>query len=230
MSTEHAPRRREDGMSGRDASFEHDAPSGPGAPSGLDGPSGRDASSGREDAPAELDASRLAAVISPLRRALLAATRAEADLPELAEAQIDVLRTLPRGTSRGPAEIADRLRLNRSTVSNLLGAMQSDGLVERTPDPADGRRVVVQSSEKALDLFDRFDTAHSTLVARATAALADDDRRALAQALPALERLCAVLTDANAVLTHSNDLSTGTSTALTDTDAAASAPDPTETS
>lgn len=140
-----------------------------------------------------LDAARLAAVISPLRRALLAATRAEAALPELAEAQIDVIRALPRGTSRGPAEIADRLRLSRPTVSNLLGTMEAEGLVERAPDPSDGRRVTVRASARALDLFDRFDAANAALVARATEALGDEDRAALGRALPALENLCTVL-------------------------------------
>ncbi|KJL20354.1 MarR family protein [Microbacterium oxydans] len=140
------------------------------------------------------DAARLAAVISPLRRTLLAATRAEAGLPELAEAQIDVLRTLPRGTSRGPADIAAQLRLSRPTVSNLLGTMQTEGLIERDLDPSDGRRVVVRASARALGLFDRFDAVHSAVVARASRELDDRDRAALDAALPALERLCAVLT------------------------------------
>ncbi len=144
------------------------------------------------------DAVRLASVISPLRRALLAATRAEAHLPELAEAQIDVIRALPRGTAKGPAQIAAQLRLSRPTVSNLLGTMEAEGLVERSPDPSDGRRVVVRASARALDLFDRFDAANSRLVAEAAAALDDGERAALAEALPVLERLCAILGSADA--------------------------------
>lgn len=139
------------------------------------------------------DAARLAGVISPLRRALLAATRAEAGLPELSDAQIDVIRALPRGTSTGPAEIAARLRLSRSTVSNLLGTMEGEGLIERRPAPSDGRRVMVQASAKALDLFDRFDAANSALVAQATSRLDDEERTALAAAVPVLERLCDLL-------------------------------------
>lgn len=140
------------------------------------------------------DAARLAAVISPLRRALLAAARADARLPELSEAQIDVLRALPRGTARGPAQIAAQLRLSRPTVSNLLSSMEAETLIERTPDPTDGRRVVVRASARALDLFDRFDAANSALVAKASADLDDDDRAALTAALPVLERLCTALT------------------------------------
>lgn len=143
----------------------------------------------------DFDPARLAAVISPLRRALLAATRAEAGLPELAEAQIDVLRTLPRGTLRGPAEIATQLRLSRPTVSNLLATMQAQELIERAADPSDGRRVVVRASERALDLFDRFDAVNSSLVERVSRELSEGDRTALAAALPALERLCSVLTE-----------------------------------
>lgn len=171
----------------------------PSARAGGEAPSSHDdapVASAHDDAaaPESLDATRFAAVISPLRRALLAATRADADLPELPDAQIDILRALPRGTARGSAEIADVLRLQRSTVSNLLGAMQADGLVVRSPDPRDGRRVMVRASARALDLFDRFDAAHSALVERATAELPAAERAALALAVPALEQLCAVLT------------------------------------
>lgn len=158
---------------------------------------------------AELDAARLAAVISPLRRALLSATRAAAALPELSEAQIDVLRALPRGTAKGPAEIAAQLRLGRPTVSNLLGGMESEGLIERAPDPSDGRRVVVTASPRALDLFERFDASSSRLVVEASASLSASERATLEAAIPALEHLCVVLAGA---------------------DAAASAPTSTETS
>lgn len=159
---------------------------------------GSEGEAGPGAAPAELDASRLAAVISPLRRAVLSATRAAARLPELSEAQIDVLRTLPRGTAKGPAEIAAQLRLGRPTVSNLLGGMESEGLIERAPDPSDGRRVVVTASLRALDLFERFDSASARLVIDASTLLSTADRTALSAALPALERLCVLLTGADA--------------------------------
>lgn len=145
-----------------------------------------------------VDPARLAAVISPLRRALLAATRAEAGLPELSEPQIDIIRALPRHTARGPAEIAAQLRLSRPTVSNLLGAMEADGLVIRSPDPSDGRRIVVRASDRALALFDRFDVASSALVRQAIATLDFEQRATLAAAVPVLERLCAVLSGADA--------------------------------
>ena len=149
--------------------------------------------------PTGLDAARLASVISPLRRTLLAAARAAEHLPEIPDAQIEIVRALPRGTVASPGELAGRLRLSRSTVSNLLTAMEANGLVERRPRPGNHRHVDVLATEKALDLFDRFDLASGNLVARAAATLPEADRAALAAAVPALERLRDALTDAKDV-------------------------------
>jgi DNA-binding MarR family transcriptional regulator len=142
-----------------------------------------------------LDAARLAAVISPLRRTLLAAARAAEHLPEIPDAQIEIVRALPRGTVSSPGELAGRLRLSRSAVSNLLTAMEAGGLVERRPRPGSPRHVDVLATAKALDLFDRYDLASGDLVARAAATLPAEDQAALAAAVPALERLRDALTD-----------------------------------
>ncbi len=137
----------------------------------------------------DFDPARLAAVISPLRRTLLAAARRAERLPEIPDAQIEIIRALPRGTATTPGELAERLNLSRPTVSNLLRAMDVAGLVTRAPHAGDRRQVQVCVSAKALDLFERFDLAGAALVADAAATMPAADRRALAAALPALERL-----------------------------------------
>jgi DNA-binding MarR family transcriptional regulator len=143
----------------------------------------------------ELDPARLAAVISPLRRTLLAAARAAEHLPEIPDAQIEIVRALPRGTVSAPGELADRLGLSRSTVSNLLTTMEAAGLIERRPRAGDRRHVEVLATARALDLFDRFDLASGDLLADAAATLTPADRAALAAAVPALERLRDALSD-----------------------------------
>lgn len=140
--------------------------------------------------------SRLAAVISPLRRTLLAAARERGGLPDIPDAQIEVVRALlpaSGGAERGPAELAEALHLNRSTVSNLLGAMEADGLVQRRRAAGDGRRVVVAPSPRAVDLFGRFDQAAGEILRDALESLDPADRTAVAAAVPALERLAAAL-------------------------------------
>ncbi|WP_328395967.1 MarR family transcriptional regulator [Nocardia sp. NBC_00416] len=136
-----------------------------------------------------LDPARLAAVISPLRRTLLTAARAVERLPEIPDAQIEIIRALPRGSVTTSGELAGRLGLSRSTVSNLLTAMEASGLIERRPRPGDRRRIEIRTTARARDLFDRFDLASSALVTDAAATLDPADRAALAAALPALEHL-----------------------------------------
>ncbi|MEV5646993.1 MarR family transcriptional regulator [Nocardia sp. NPDC052254] len=135
------------------------------------------------------DSARLAAVISPLRRTLLNATRAVEHLPEIPDAQIEIIRALPPGTAVTSGELAHHLGLSRPTVSNLLTTMEAAGLIERCPRPGDRRRVDILTTARARDLFARFDTASSTLMSGAVGTLDPADRAALTAALPALERL-----------------------------------------
>lgn len=142
---------------------------------------------GSADGSAEL--ARLNLLVSPLRRALLKGARAAADLPDIPDAQIELLRAVPRGVHRSPGELAAELGLGRSTVSNLLKLLEQAGLVERATSGTDGRRVAVRATERALDLLERFDRASGALVAEAAAGLGGDERRALLAAVPVLERL-----------------------------------------
>jgi DNA-binding MarR family transcriptional regulator len=139
--------------------------------------------------PEAFDVARFSGLISPLRRSLLRAARESEHLPDLPDAQIEVLRALPEGTTRSPVELADDLSLNRTTVSNLLRAMEADGLITREPGALDRRRVEVLASPKAHSLLERFDTASAAILAESLADLARTDVVALAAALPALERL-----------------------------------------
>ena len=136
-----------------------------------------------------LDAGRLAAVVSPLRRALLAAAREREGLPDIPDAQIEVLRALPRGTMASPGGLAEALGLGRSTISNLLASMERAGLIARRTRTDDRRQVDVVASAEALSYFDRFDLASAAIVADAAASLSADDLAALRAAVPALERL-----------------------------------------
>lgn len=139
------------------------------------------------------DAGRLAAVVSPLRRALLAAAREREGLPDIPDAQIEVIRALPRGTVSSPSALARSLGLGRSTISNLLAGMERSGLVARRARTDDRRQVDVEASAEALTYFDRFDRAAAAIVADAAASLSPHDLTALEAAVPALERLRDVL-------------------------------------
>lgn len=134
-------------------------------------------------------AARLGSLISPLRRSLLGVARSAEHLPEIPDAQIEVLRALPVGTERTPGELAAELGLSRPTISNLLRDMEGTGLITRRGATEDRRRVLVAASARAIDLLDRFDRASATVIAEVLDRLGDEDRRALDDAVGALERL-----------------------------------------
>ncbi|MDT0610974.1 MarR family winged helix-turn-helix transcriptional regulator [Streptomyces lancefieldiae] len=139
-------------------------------------------------------ATGLGGLLGPLRRAVLRATRNADGLPDLPEAQIELLRTLstsPEGLS--PGAVAARLRMAPSTVSNLVRSMSAEQLVERVRPAHDQRTVVLTASREALELLERYDRASTAALTRVVDELPAADRLALARALPALDRLVTTL-------------------------------------
>ncbi|MFE7901892.1 MarR family winged helix-turn-helix transcriptional regulator [Streptomyces sp. NPDC057424] len=138
-------------------------------------------------------ATGLGRLVGPLRRAVLLRTRSAADLPDLPEAQIELLRVLADAGALAPRDVATRLRVAPSTVSNLVRAMTASGLVERRPSSTDLRTVTLVASPRALDLLGRYDRVSTEALSRALAALAPDSRQAIEEALPALTELIGAL-------------------------------------
>jgi len=59
------------------------------------------------------------------------------------------------GDPTGVGAIGDRLHLDTSTLTPLLKRLEQAGLVERTRDPADERRVTISLTTRGADLRDR---------------------------------------------------------------------------
>lgn len=133
-------------------------------------------------------ARKLSDRIGPFRRALLRTSREVADLPDLPDAQVEVMRALT-GSTTTPSALAARLGLARSTVSNLVSAMESVGLVERRLAAGDGRRTELRLTALAEERLAAYDEASTAVLVEALGRLAPEDRTALAAALPALEHL-----------------------------------------
>jgi DNA-binding MarR family transcriptional regulator len=85
--------------------------------------------------------------------------------------------------------VPPRLGLARSTVSNLVSAMEQSGLVERRLVGGDGRRTTVHLTPLAVDRLRTYDDAATSVLVDALGHLSAEDVHALAAALPALERL-----------------------------------------
>ncbi|PRW63067.1 MarR family winged helix-turn-helix transcriptional regulator [Actinopolyspora mortivallis] len=138
-------------------------------------------------------AASLSRLIGPLRRAVLRSTRTAEDLPDLPEAQIELLRVLSDEGPLGTKAAAEQLRTSPATVSNLVRTMRSSGLVDRNTTHRDLRTVKLSITPQARRLLERYDRASRQTLERALAELTVEDRTALATAMPALERLTEIL-------------------------------------
>lgn len=138
-------------------------------------------------------ARQLTSVLGPLRRAVLRRTRGAEGLPDLPEAQIAMLRELTRAGSATPCEMAGRLRIAQSTVSNLVRTMTAAGLIRRTTSEVDLRAAHLTPTDRAADLVGRYDRTSAATLDRAISALDPQHRHALREAMPALSALLAEL-------------------------------------
>ncbi|WP_198415998.1 MarR family winged helix-turn-helix transcriptional regulator [Cryobacterium algoricola] len=130
----------------------------------------------------------LTRLLGPLRREMSRATRAAEELPDIPEAQIELLRVLVVSGPLNTRDAAVALRIARPTVSNLVKAMTAAGLVERA-STGDLRSAMLVATPHARDMLFRFDRTSMATVAAAIARLSPDEQGVLASAIPVLNRL-----------------------------------------
>lgn len=82
--------------------------------------------------------------------AALASPRKQFDVRPVHDA---VLAYLDRDGTRASV-LADRARLSRQAITQLVDELEERGVVVRLPDPADGRAKVIQYTPEALKIFD----------------------------------------------------------------------------
>jgi DNA-binding MarR family transcriptional regulator len=77
--------------------------------------------------------------------------------------------------------VADRLFMTKGNMVGLLNRLECRKLVERRPDPEDGRTHVVSLTEQGAALAARVVPEHEELVAECMALIAPEDQRTLHQ-------------------------------------------------
>ena len=82
--------------------------------------------------------------------------------------------------------IADRLRLDASTVTRQVIAMESAGYVTRRSDPDDGRTIVVEPTASGLEALAETRAARATVYARVLGDWDPEDRQQLSTLLTRL--------------------------------------------
>ena len=97
------------------------------------------------------------------------------------------LATVERCGPLTPSELADAERVRRPTVTRMLGHLEDDGLISRTPDPADGRSTLVAITPAGADLLAAARTRKDALLSERLDGLSPADRETLARAAVILE-------------------------------------------
>jgi DNA-binding MarR family transcriptional regulator len=70
------------------------------------------------------------------------------------------LRGLPAGTTPTIGELAHRLALRHHTTVELINRLESAGFVKRTPDPADGRQILLHLTAQGAAKLRSLSLAH----------------------------------------------------------------------
>src|SRR5215469_8247387 len=99
------------------------------------------------------------------------------------------LSTLERTGPCRLTELAAQEGVTQPAMTQLVGRLETSGLVERCADPEDGRVVRVQLTDAGRDLIARRRAARAERLSGLLAGLSRGDQDALAAALPAINAL-----------------------------------------
>ena len=132
-------------------------------------------------------AARLRASIGKLSRRLRPTAAGAA--AGLTPTRISVLFTIARLGPIRLSELAEEEGLNPTMLSRVIADFAESGLVTRDCDPGDRRAALVQATAAGRKLCERMRGERTDVLDVALGALSEDDRRAVEQALPVLERL-----------------------------------------
>jgi len=88
-----------------------------------------------------------------------------------------------------PSELAEIERIKRPTATRVLRGLEEEGLVERTPDPKDGRSALISLTGEGRERLRRLRQRKNAYLARRMRDLDPHDVATLERAAEILERL-----------------------------------------
>ena len=106
---------------------------------------------------------------------------------DLTLAQFGVLAQLQAASHISQQMLADRLFVTKGNMVGLLNRLECRKLVERRPDPEDGRTHVVSLTEQGVALAAQVVPEHEELVAECMGLIAPEEQRTLHQLLHTLD-------------------------------------------
>jgi DNA-binding MarR family transcriptional regulator len=114
---------------------------------------------------------------------------AAAEASGLTPTSTAALATIERHGPLTPSELAELERVKRPTVTRTLGCLEREGLVERTPDPADGRSTLVSVNAAGRECLRRLRGRKNAYLAKRMRNLPAEDVATLERAAEILEQM-----------------------------------------
>ena|SRR3712207_2872133 len=108
---------------------------------------------------------------------------------DLSPSLTSALATIERHGPLTPSELAELERVQRPSATRIVSRLETEGLVDRAADPADGRSSLVSASSQGRALLRRLRTRKNAYLARRLRDLPDGDVETLREAADVLERL-----------------------------------------
>jgi DNA-binding MarR family transcriptional regulator len=143
-------------------------------------------------APPELDPVRTAVALSTTLSRLRSRLRVQGGTFETG-LTITQLSTLQRVIDNGPAAgaaLAQAEHIRPQSMWEVIAVLVEEGLVERRPDPSDGRKVLVAATCKGEQMVDQILASREAWLTRALTDLLDErEHRVLDEAIGLLNRL-----------------------------------------
>jgi DNA-binding MarR family transcriptional regulator len=140
------------------------------------------------------DASSLTDSAAKLRMAIVRTARAlrqeaAAEASGLTPTLTAALASVERHGPLTPSELAEIERVKRPTVTRILNCLEGEGLVERMPDPADGRSSLVSVNGAGRERLRRLRGRKNAYLARRMRDLPADEVETLERATEILDRI-----------------------------------------
>jgi DNA-binding MarR family transcriptional regulator len=136
--------------------------------------------------PTQTDIAPLASELRVVLGQLVRRLRAEHRFPISHGA---VLGRLDREGPQSVSDLAVAERVRPQSMAQTVGDLQSDGLVERNPDPADGRRALVSLTESGRSALAADRANREGWLVRAIEELPAEDQATVGRAIVLLRRL-----------------------------------------
>jgi DNA-binding MarR family transcriptional regulator len=109
---------------------------------------------------------------------------------ELTLPESSALARLDRGGPATASALAKQEQISPQSMGATLGGLEARGLVERRPDPQDGRRIVLSLTESGLRaLRNRRNARTQRLAQTLSTGFTDDELKQLMAVAPLIERL-----------------------------------------